>query len=1048
MKKLKFLSAVFLGLYVQMYVCADTPPQFINKLCATHTWFSQIQPGAGNINCTQPSYSDISGTPPAAQWGLITGTLSNQTDLQNALNAKQNTLTLGNLSDAGTDGITVTGGTGAVVGSGTSFSQHIADSTHNGYLGSSDWSLFNGKQASGNYITALTGDVTASGPGSVAATIANNAITTAKVLNGNITNAKIANMPARSVLANLTGSPAAPANNTLMDFVEAGSSIFTISNGTTVVPENASNMSIQANLANGKIYVGSSGGFPVAQTMSGDVTLANTGAATLNVNTVPKGFTGATSFTSGLPLTGNGTGAIGTGGKTGNSTKFVTNTGTNTSGHCTQWDASGNLIDSGAACGGSGVTDVTASGPITSSGGTTPNISITPGDYGQVFTWDGSEWAGSTELFDTSASVYLDLGNRLAYDSTPILSRDDQNRIQYDQNGTESIGYSTARGLYDATGTRTLNWDDGAQNMRLTPSGNLILAGAGYTQVGNYYNYSSLFAEPSGAFGVIDYFAGSGYPNDGYTHTIRVYGYYDTAAGRIYSPSYSEYTVADDGMGGTPYNIDWSFDQITGVSGYRVLIFSDYDGYDFDYYLDLSGDTNTNFIDPDGSIWSFGSTVTPDVIGPNIYVDPSTGFVGINQTAPEKQFTVNGDSYFKGNLIDNNQLLVSKTLTNTSSIPISGSGISLAGSEPYPGSGYLSSVIYNSDTGGASHASEHLYVGSGDAGFHIDHFGPNGYNGMSIDPYWTDFANYGAGFLTLSTNAARRMTIGVNGGVYIGGKQNPLAQLEIIAGTTSFASMLLHSGPLLSTPLAGAVETLSDKLYFTIPTGTARKEITLNDSALTSTRVPFATTNGRLIDDADLTFATDTLSATKVAMSSLTSGRVPFATTAGLLVDDSDMTFATDTLTVTGLSVGTTKIKSYNGITTEGNGVPSIVKAPARTTGATGAVANVATYAVPVASDGSYLVSANVLVTTATLHNFTMTCTYTDEGNTSRTLTLPFSSVAGAVVTAIANAGGAAPYEGVPLHIRAKANTNIVFATTGTFTTVTYNAEAVVQQIK
>ncbi len=39
-------------------------------------------------------------------------------------------------------------------------------------MSSADWSTFNGKQASGNYITALTGDVTASGPGSVAATLA------------------------------------------------------------------------------------------------------------------------------------------------------------------------------------------------------------------------------------------------------------------------------------------------------------------------------------------------------------------------------------------------------------------------------------------------------------------------------------------------------------------------------------------------------------------------------------------------------------------------------------------------------------------------------------------------------------------------------------------------------------------------------------------------------------------------------------------------------------------------------------------------------------
>lgn len=78
--------------------------------------------------------------------------------------------TTGNLTDAGTDGITVTGGTGAVLGSGTSISQHVADTTHNGYLSSTDWNTFNGKTSGG--ITALTGDGTASGPGSAALTLA------------------------------------------------------------------------------------------------------------------------------------------------------------------------------------------------------------------------------------------------------------------------------------------------------------------------------------------------------------------------------------------------------------------------------------------------------------------------------------------------------------------------------------------------------------------------------------------------------------------------------------------------------------------------------------------------------------------------------------------------------------------------------------------------------------------------------------------------------------------------------------------------------------
>lgn len=66
------------------------------------------------------------------------------------------TLTQGNLTDAGTDGITVTNGTNAVWGTGTSLSQHVADSTHNGYLSSSDWTTFNSKQPALSFTAPLT----------------------------------------------------------------------------------------------------------------------------------------------------------------------------------------------------------------------------------------------------------------------------------------------------------------------------------------------------------------------------------------------------------------------------------------------------------------------------------------------------------------------------------------------------------------------------------------------------------------------------------------------------------------------------------------------------------------------------------------------------------------------------------------------------------------------------------------------------------------------------------------------------------------------------
>lgn len=100
--------------------------------------------------------SSVDATAPVVSSGGISPTISipqanGSTDgyLSSAdfttFNSKQNVLTLGNLTDIGTDGITITGGTGAIIGSGTTLSQHVSDSTHNGYLNSTDWSTFNNK---------------------------------------------------------------------------------------------------------------------------------------------------------------------------------------------------------------------------------------------------------------------------------------------------------------------------------------------------------------------------------------------------------------------------------------------------------------------------------------------------------------------------------------------------------------------------------------------------------------------------------------------------------------------------------------------------------------------------------------------------------------------------------------------------------------------------------------------------------------------------------------------------------------------------------------
>ena len=81
-----------------------------------------------------------------AIWGAITGTLSNQTDLQNALDLKQNSLSW-------MSPLSVAGGTVSISYSGVST---------NGALSSTDWNTFNGK-ANDNAVVHLTGDETITG---------------------------------------------------------------------------------------------------------------------------------------------------------------------------------------------------------------------------------------------------------------------------------------------------------------------------------------------------------------------------------------------------------------------------------------------------------------------------------------------------------------------------------------------------------------------------------------------------------------------------------------------------------------------------------------------------------------------------------------------------------------------------------------------------------------------------------------------------------------------------------------------------------------------
>lgn len=86
--------------------------------------------------------SDIKSYLPTAS-SLNTGLLSN-TDWT-TFNNKQNALTLGNLTESTSSVLTITGGTGSIIGSGTTIQVKQASGSQSGFLSSTDWTTFNNK---------------------------------------------------------------------------------------------------------------------------------------------------------------------------------------------------------------------------------------------------------------------------------------------------------------------------------------------------------------------------------------------------------------------------------------------------------------------------------------------------------------------------------------------------------------------------------------------------------------------------------------------------------------------------------------------------------------------------------------------------------------------------------------------------------------------------------------------------------------------------------------------------------------------------------------
>lgn len=171
-----------------------------------------------DLDANRALISDASGkiitssTVTSTELSYIAGVTSS---VQTQLNAKEGTLTKGNLTEATSSVLTITGGTGAIIGSGVTIEIDQADSSNDGYLSSSDWSTFNAKlgiSLTDTYIfvgngsneatgVAVSGDITMANDGTVA--IASGVIVDADInASAAITRTKLAAGTAYRILVN------------------------------------------------------------------------------------------------------------------------------------------------------------------------------------------------------------------------------------------------------------------------------------------------------------------------------------------------------------------------------------------------------------------------------------------------------------------------------------------------------------------------------------------------------------------------------------------------------------------------------------------------------------------------------------------------------------------------------------------------------------------------------------------------------------------------------------------------------------------------------
>lgn len=272
-------------------------------------------------------------TTTATEIGFVNGVTSS---IQTQLDGKQSTLTPGSISTS-TTGVSIGSGTASTVGPNVTVNVQTASGSQPGLLSAADWTTFNNKQAAGNYITALTGDATASGPGSAALTLATvngnvgtfgtasatstftvNAkglITAASSTSIQITESQVTNLTtdladkANITLSNLSATTAINSNLNYAHVAPA-STTWTIQTADTAV-DGSNRITIKT----GAATTGVNSGLLNIQTGAADSGSSTTGNITITsgVTTTSSGTTGNVTMRSGAGSAATGQGNFGSG---------------------------------------------------------------------------------------------------------------------------------------------------------------------------------------------------------------------------------------------------------------------------------------------------------------------------------------------------------------------------------------------------------------------------------------------------------------------------------------------------------------------------------------------------------------------------------------------------------------------------------------------------------------------------------------------------------------------------------------------------------------